>query len=187
MKHHRDARRRHRPRPQQAGRILNRLFHHAGKVQLVHVAAVGEGKPGLHLGVVFRNRLQHAVGDGPVERHLESTAVVDLDLAAAVAVHRIAHPADPRIERGGAPLHLEREIDLPLRVDPGEGRRREPGQRVEGPGFRQHVRFVGVVVAAIQERLIDEAGESRGLEVGGVGKANAMFTKGAKTDAAAFR
>src|SRR6266550_1604481 len=44
-----------------------------------------------------------------------------------------------------------------------------------------------MVVAAIDERLIDELVERTGLEVGGVGKANPMLTKGAKSDPAAFR
>ena len=129
---------------------------------------MGEGEPGLHLGILLGNCLQDAVGHGSVEPRLQTPAVEDLDLAAAVAVDRVADPANPRIEAGGAPLHLEREVDLPLRVDAGQPGRRQPGQRLEGAGVGKHVRLVGVVVAAVDERLIDEVLERLRLEVGGV-------------------
>src|SRR5438094_1299060 len=148
---------------------------------------MGERKPRLHLGILFGDRFEHTVGDGPIERGLEPTAVVDRDLAAAVAVHRTATAADARVERGGAPFHLEREVDLPLRVDPRDRGRRQPGQHLEWARLGQHVGVVGMVVAAIEQRLIDQAVERRRLEVGGIGKTNAMLPKGAKTDPATFR
>ena len=122
VQHHRDAGGRHRPRAQQAGCVLHRFLDYAGEVQLVHVAAVRKGKAGLHFGVSLGDRLQHAVGHRPLERRVQAAAVGDLDRAAAVAVDRVADPSHPGIEGGRPPLHLEREVDLPLRVGAGEPR-----------------------------------------------------------------
>src|SRR5437660_1678114 len=84
MQHDRHPGGRHRPRAQQARGVLHRFLDHRFEVQLANVAAVGEGEPRLHLRVLLGDRLQHAVGDGPLVGRVEPAAVVDLDLPAAV-------------------------------------------------------------------------------------------------------
>ena len=186
VEYHRHSGRLHRARPQQAGRVLDRLLHHAGQVQLFHIAAVGKRKPGLHLGVLLRNGLENAVCDGTREGGLQSAAVHDLDLSRAVAVHRVADPPYPGVERRCPALHFERELDLPLRLDPAQGRRREARQWIGWLGYGQNVRLVGMVIPPVEKRIVHQAVEGVGLGLRGIGKTNPVLAKRAKPDAAAF-
>ena len=182
MQHHRDAGGRHRFCPQQADGIFHRFLHHRGQVQLLHVSAVREGKARLHLRILLGDRLQHAIRDRALEARAQAATVVDLDLSAAVAVNGVAHTPDSGIEGGRPPLHVEREIDLALRIDLAQRWRGETGHGIGRLGRREHVGFVGVVVAAVEQRLLHQPVERLRLGIGCVGKADAMLKEGAQPD-----
>ena len=164
-----------RPRPQQAGRILDRLRDDARQVELAEVAAVGEGEPGLHFRVLFGDGVEHAIGDRS-----------RIPGAQPIAVERLADATHARIQCGRPALHFEGEIDLALGVGRRMGGRREPVERVDRFRLGQHVRVFGGVVATVFQRLIDQPVERRRLQFGGVREADPVFAEGAQADAAAF-
>src|SRR6202035_6170353 len=97
--------------------VFDRLLDDGRQVQRLDVATVREGEARLHLRILFRDRLQHAIGNRALEGRLKPARIVDLDVARAIAIDGITDASNAWIERGRSPLHLEGEIDLPLRLD----------------------------------------------------------------------
>src|SRR3989442_2622226 len=103
-------------------------------------------------------------------------------MAGSVRVDHVADPLDARVGGGGQPLHVQRELDLALSVDPVQVGGVQTRNRIRCRIRRQRVRLVGVVVPPIAQGLIHQRIKALRTKVERMGKAPPLVAQRAQAD-----